>query len=124
MLVIKGKGGLIFLEDFLILETFQTATFLIYSMTLSAYSLEIILRSFPSKEIKVGLNYFLFPYVKTESIVQYSYGTNKAISLSRSAINFKATDCTLPADNPIATFFHKMGEISNPTHLSKTLLAY
>ena len=48
---------------------------------------------------------------------------NFSISSSLSTINFTATDCTLPADNPLFTFFHKTGLILYPTILSNTLLA-
>ena len=44
---------------------------------------------------------------------------NASISSSLSTINFTATDCTRPADNPGFTFFHSTGDNSNPTILSK-----
>ena len=54
---------------------------------------------------------------------QYSSGINFSISSSLSTINLTATDCTLPADNPLLTFFHNTGLILYPTILSSTLLA-
>ena len=45
------------------------------------------------------------------------------ISFSLSTTNFTATDWTLPADRPLLIFFQRIGEISNPTNLSNTLLA-
>ena len=45
------------------------------------------------------------------STVQYSFGSNARISRSRSTISRSATDCTRPADSPVRTFFHRIGEI-------------
>ena len=45
------------------------------------------------------------------------------ISFSLSTISFRATDCPLPADSPGFIFFHKIGESSKPTNLSKILRA-
>ena len=49
--------------------------------------------------------------------------SNFWISLSLSTINLTATDWTLPALNPILIFFQRTGDNSNPTNLSRTLLA-
>ena len=54
-------------------------------------------------------------FVKSEARVQYSFGLNNSISCSLSVINFRATDCTLPADFDPGNFVHKIGEILNPT---------
>ena len=54
---------------------------------------------------------------------QYSCGMKLSISFSLSTISFTATDCTLPADSPLFTFFHSSGLILYPTILSSTLLA-
>ncbi len=49
--------------------------------------------------------------------------SNFWISLSLSTRSLTATDCTLPALNPLCIFFQRTGESSNPTSLSKILLA-
>ena len=67
-------------------------------------------------------NFFL-PFFKTQSTVQYSFGSKALISSSLSHINFNAADWTLPALNPHLTFFQRIGLISYPTNLSNTLLA-
>src|SRR3989338_579383 len=45
-------------------------------------------------------------------IPQYSSIINFLISRSRSTIKRTATDCTRPADKPLATFFQRKGESS------------
>ena len=45
------------------------------------------------------------------STVQYSLASNARISRSRSTISRRATLCTRPAESPVRTFFHRMGEI-------------
>ena len=54
---------------------------------------------------------------------QYSSGLKFSISSSLSHISLTATDCTLPADSPLFTFFQSTGLILYPTILSNTLLA-
>ena len=54
---------------------------------------------------------------------QNSSGLNSWINLSLSSNTLKATDWTLPADSPLAIFFHNSGDSSNPITLSKNLLA-
>ena len=44
-------------------------------------------------------------------MLQYSTGLNALISRSRSTMSRTATDCTLPADSPGRTFFHRIGLI-------------
>jgi len=56
-------------------------------------------------------------------IFQDSTGLKSFISLSFSTINLTATDCTLQADKPFLTFFHKTGLTLYQTNLSKILLA-
>ncbi len=48
--------------------------------------------------------------VKIAPIFQYSSGRNASISRSRSTISRTATDCTRPAERPVATFRHRSGE--------------
>ena len=57
------------------------------------------------------------------SRVQYSSGINSSICASLSHIIRRATDCTLPADNPLFTFAQSRGLIEYPTIRSNTLLA-
>ena len=54
---------------------------------------------------------------------QNSSGINSCINLSLSSRILKATDCTLPADKPLAIFFQSNGDSSKPITLSKNLLA-
>jgi len=49
------------------------------------------------------------------SMVQYSRGSKRSISSSRSTIRRSAGLCTRPADNPRLIFFHSSGERLNPT---------
>ena len=48
---------------------------------------------------------------------------NSCINLSLSSRTLKATDWTLPAERPLAIFFHNSGDNSKPITLSKNLLA-
>ena len=59
----------------------------------------------------------------TASIDQYSSGLKSLIWRSRSTIILTATDCTLPAERFLRTFFHRNGESLYPTILSSILLA-
>ena len=54
---------------------------------------------------------------------QNSSGINSWINLSLSSKTLKATDCTLPAERPLAIFFHSKGDNSKPITLSKNLRA-
>ena len=49
-------------------------------------------------------------FLTVATISQYSWGLNAKISRSRSATRRTATDCTRPADRPLATLCHKKGE--------------
>ena len=63
------------------------------------------------------------PKITSAVTVQNSSGSYALISLSLSTSIFKATDCTLPADNPRPTFSQSRGETIKPTILSKKRLA-
>src|SRR3989344_7383127 len=62
-------------------------------------------------------------FLNRAAIVQYSWATNFCISFSRSETRRTATDCTLPADNLLATFFQRKGESLYPTSRSRILRA-
>ena len=49
--------------------------------------------------------------LKKATVLKDSWGLKSLISFSRSAINLRATDWTLPAESPPFTFLHSMGEI-------------
>ena len=48
-------------------------------------------------------------------IDQYSLGLKISISISRSTISLRQTDCTLPADFAPGNFLHNTGDRLNPT---------
>ena len=55
----------------------------------------------------------LLSFVRNNALVlNICSGVKELISLSLSKINLTDTDCTLPADNPPLTFFHKTGDNS------------
>ena len=56
-------------------------------------------------------------------ILKLDDDSNSFISFSLSTIKRTATDCTRPAESPLLIFFHKSGDNSNPTNLSRTRLA-
>ena len=53
---------------------------------------------------------------------QYSAETNAMRSRSRSTASRVATDCTLPAERPRVTFFHRTGDTSYPYSRSRIRL--
>ena len=55
------------------------------------------------------------PPLRSASILQYSRGTNSAISFSRSHTSLSAGLCTRPADRPRFIFFHSSGERVYPS---------
>ena len=69
----------------------------------------------PLKRVNLEKMFLLSLLVKFEFKVQYSSGLNNSILCSLSVINFKATDCTLPADFDPGSLDHKIGEILKPT---------
>ena len=103
--------------------------------TLDILSGELLIRStisFASFSGSNGSDFFLsnaklillfILSIAFSDISQNSSGTNFWISLSLSTRTLNATDCTLPADKPLAIFFHNNGDSSKPTTLSRNLLA-
>ncbi len=69
-----------------------------------------------------GKSFFDCP-LKVAIVLKKLAALNFSISLSLSTIRRTATDCTLPAESPLAIFFQSTGESSNHTRRSSTLLA-
>ena len=53
---------------------------------------------------------YLFEHKNIPVVLKLLSELNLSISFSRSITNFTTTDCTLPADNLTATFFHNNGD--------------
>ena len=74
--------------------------------------------------LRFNLKSILFAsFASNISISQNSSGLNSWIWTSLSTKSLRATDWTLPADRPLAIFFHNNGDNSKPTTLSRNLLA-
>ena len=84
-----------------------------------------------SSSLSKGWDFFLFKekgiinssFIRVMETSQNSSGINSWINLSLSSKTLNATDWTLPADSPLAIFFHNKGDNSKPMTLSRNLLA-
>ena len=123
VLVVNGGAGFLFFSPVVTSSTINFA-FSKSCNILSTSSFEwssifslFFPKNFDSKD------FLVFVSESIAVIFQYSSGTKCSISSSLSHISLTATDCTLPADNPLFTFFQSTGLILYPTILSNTLLA-
>ena len=119
MEVIKGALGFV-LTGFFIISFINKSEFCISSKIFLASSFFNKGSDFFLLRLKEIARSSLFRVMETS---QNSSGINSCISLSLSSKSLKATDWTLPAERPLAIFFHNKGESSNPITLSKNLLA-
>ena len=99
----NGNGAFPFVFVILILETVNAP--FVPSMTRIASSSFFKDAFLPSTFASLAVN-FLFFFLNSASTSQYSSGINALISFSFSTINFKATDCTRPADFDLILLFN------------------
>ena len=117
--VMKGGAGVFFLTPFLMSvmtksppSSSERICFACASFLISTFS--------PLKEARRAGNCFLEREVESlASMVQYSSCLKSRISFSRSTISLTTTDCTLPAERPGLTVFHKNGLSLYPTSRSR-----
>ena len=116
MEVVNGADGVFF-------PGFVSISVTVYSAVLQLSKNEFTSSIFLNSLSNVALNHFFDFPMNVQTVLNDDVESNFSISLSLSTIRRTATDCTLHADNHLATFLHSTGDSSNQTRRSKTLLA-
>ncbi len=111
--VVNGGRGLrlvcFFSKSFIVYFCFSKSAIILF--TCSAFFKSILSNFLFATECSLALKIF-FSLLKTPSKLQYSSVLKALISRSRSTIKRTATDCTRPADSPLATLRHRNGDSS------------
>src|SRR3989338_10705857 len=108
--VVKGGKGFLAVSFFSTLPTLYSAPSSSLTICPASFSFLTAILSKTSPSFLASIASNSLSLRNMAEIVQYSSALNFSISLSRSTTSLTATDCTLPAERPLATFFHKNGD--------------